>query len=169
MLDLAAGSGRHTRHLRALGHPVAAVDVEVSGLQDLTADTGVEVVEANLEGDEWPFGERLFDAIVVTNYLHRPLLPKLADALAPGGVLIYETFAEGNEAYGRPTNPDHLLREGELLDVYETQLDVIAYEQVLEPQPRPAVRQRLCARLPEDPPEAPEGHSDAGGGSKSEQ
>lgn len=165
MLDLAAGSGRHTRHLRSLGYSVTAVDVDVFGLRDFAKDANVEIVEADLEGDEWPFGERLFDGIVVTDYLHRPLLPKLADALAPGGVLIYETFGEGNEVYGRPTNPDYLLRDGELLEVYDKQLDIIAYEHVREEEPRLAVRQRLCAALTQDAAEAPERHTDASGGS----
>ena len=168
VLDIAAGSGRHTRYLRSLGHSVVAVDVDVSALRD-SSDTSVEIVEADLEGDEWPFGARLFDGIVVTNYLHRPLLPILADALAPGGVLIYETFGEGNEAYGRPTNLDYLLREGELRDAYEGRLNIVAYEHVDEQEPRRAVRQRICAVLAENATEAPEGHADAGGGPEPEE
>ena len=112
VLDLAAGSGRHARYLRKLGHRVVAVDVDVSRLADLADDEAVELVEADLENADWPFAGRRFDGIIVTNYLHRPLLPVLAESLTPGGVLIYETFAEGNEKYGRPSNPAFLLREG---------------------------------------------------------
>ena len=110
MLDLAAGSGRHTRHLRELRYRVVAVDVDVSRMAALEGDEGIELVQADLENAPWPLSGRRFDGIIVTNYLHRPLLPILAESLEPGGVLIYETFAEGNEHYGRPSNPDFLLR-----------------------------------------------------------
>jgi len=145
VLDLAAGSGRHTRYLVGQGYQVAAVDLDTSHMADLARDPRIELVEANLEGAPWPFRGRRFDGIVVTNYLHRPLLPELAESLTPGGVLIYETFAEGNEKYGRPSNPDFLLREGELLEVFSRQLAVIAYEHGYESHPKPAVRQRICA------------------------
>ena len=88
-LDLACGRGRHTRYLVGLGYRLVAVDVDVTGVEDLRGDVRVEIIEADLEADGWPFAERRFDGIVVTNYLHRPLLPRLADALAPEGVLIY--------------------------------------------------------------------------------
>jgi SAM-dependent methyltransferase len=145
VLDLAAGSGRHTRLLRASGYRVAAVDRDASGLSDLRGDAGVEIVEADLETGRWPFAEQSFDGVVVTNYLHRPLLPLLAGSLTDGGVLIYETFAEGNEAYGRPSNPDFLLREGELLDAFSPRLRIVAYEHSYEDTPKPAVRQKICA------------------------
>ena len=145
MLDVAAGSGRHTRYLRQLGYQVVAVDVDVSQMANLADDEAVELVQADIEEDEWPFEGRLFDGIIVANYLHRPLLPVLAESLAAGGVLIYETFAEGNEKYGRPSNPDFLLREGELLGAFGETLTVIAYEHGYEEEPRPAVRQRICA------------------------
>lgn len=145
VLDLACGRGRHTRHLRALGHRVVAVDIDVSGLEDLEDDEKVEIVEADLEACGWPFGSRLFDGIVVTNYLHRPLFPVLRHSLAAGGVLIFETFAKGNERYGRPSNPDFLLEPNELLDAFATALTVVAYEHGFEQEPRPAVRQRICA------------------------
>ena len=146
VLDLACGAGRHTRYLRGLAYRVVAVDFDVSGIADLRDDAAVEIVEADLEGKPWPFEGRRFDGIVVTNYLHRPLLPRLRDSLAPGGALIYETFAKGNEQYGRPTNPAFLLEPGELEAVFAPHLEVIAYEQVVETDPRPAVRQRICAR-----------------------
>ena len=168
VLDLAAGSGRHTRALRDLGYRVTAVDIDLPKLEDLRADPCVELVEADLEAGVWPFQGRRFDGIVVTNYLHRPLLPRLSDSLARGGVLIYETFGVGHEAYGRPRNPAYLLREGELLDVYQHRLDVIAFEHVHEREPRPAVIQRICAVLPEDPSETPKRHPDARGSAETE-
>ena len=147
VLDLAAGGGRHTRYFRDLGFQVTAVDRDTSRLSDLTG-RNVEVVAADLEdGSPWPFGKRQFDGIVVTNYLHRPLFPRLAAALAPGGVLIYETFGQGNERYGKPSNPAFLLRPGELLEFAAVHgLQVLAYEcgEVLEP--KAAITQRIVVR-----------------------
>src|SRR5688572_1986366 len=96
VLDLAAGGGRHTRLARARGFPVTAVDRDVSGLAGLDADPDVEILAADLEGAPWPLGARKFAAVIITNYLHRPLFPNLVAAVADGGVLIYETFAIGN-------------------------------------------------------------------------
>ena len=93
----------------------------------------------------WPYAGKRFSGIVVVNYLHRPLFPLLLAALAEGGVLIYETFAVGNERYGRPSNPAFLLRPGELLEAVRDQLEVIAYEALDVPDPKPAVLQRICA------------------------
>ena len=146
MLDLAAGSGRHARYLSAQGYRVVAVDRDTSRMADLGPDARVELVEADLENAPWPFGGRTFEGIVVTNYLQRPLLPTLAGSLLPGGVLIYETFAEGNEKYGKPTNPDFLLREGELLRAFSGTLAVVAYEHGYDADPKPAIRQRICAQ-----------------------
>lgn len=149
VLDLACGGGRHVRLLRDRGHPVVALDRDLSGLGDLAAAPGVEAVTADLEaGAPWPLAGRAFAGIVVANYLHRPLFADIRAALAPGGVLIYETFAAGNEALGRPRNPDFLLRPGELLEVARGALTVIAYEQGRVETPRPAILQRLCARRP---------------------
>jgi len=126
VLDVACGGGRHTRFLLQRGCKVTAVDKDTSPVADL-ADKA-EVVEADLEdGSPWPFAGRTFDAVVVTNYLHRPLFPALAEAVAPEGVLLYETFAIGNEQFARPRNPDHLLKPGELLRAFSG-LQVIAYE-----------------------------------------
>lgn len=145
VLDLAAGQGRHARFLLACGFAVTAVDVDTDGLADLAAAPRAEVVRADLEGAPWPLGGRRFGTVLVANYLHRPLFPHLLAALAPGGVLLYETFAQGNEAYGRPRNPDFLLRPNELLAAFQGHLTVVAYEHGLDVRPRPAVRQRLCA------------------------
>ncbi len=146
VLDLACGRGRHTRHLRSLGFRIVAVDIDVAGLADLTGDPQVEIVEADLEGGVWPLPERRFDGIIVTNYLHRPLFPTLLESLVADGVLIYETFAAGNECFGRPRNPDHLLRRGELLAVVAPHATVLAYEDLEITDPSPAAVQRICAR-----------------------
>ena len=147
VLDLAAGGGRHTRHFKGLGHPVTAVDRDVSGLADLGEDGQITVIAADLEGDApWPLGERRFAGIVVTNYLHRPLFPRIAAALQPGGVLLYETFGLGNERFGRPSNPDFLLKPGELLGFAEAEgLVVLAYHCGSVQEPKPAVLQRMAA------------------------
>lgn len=147
---------------------MTAVDIDASKLIDLAGDPAVEVVETDLEGSKWPFSGRRFDGIVVTNYLHRPLLASLARSLLPGGVLIYETFGEGHERHGRPRNPEYLLKKEELLRAYEHCLDVVAYEHIREAEPRLAVRQRICAVLPEDTPDAPQAHADARGGPEPE-
>jgi SAM-dependent methyltransferase len=143
VLDLAAGSGRHSRLLLESGFTVRAVDRDVSALRRL-AGPCCEVRRIDLEsGAGWPLGDG-YDGIVVTNYLHRPLLPAIASALAPDGILIYETFARGNERLGRPRNPDFLLRPGELLEAF-AMLTVIAFEQGEVAIPRPAVVQRIAA------------------------
>lgn len=125
VLDVACGSGRHTRWFAERGHRVTAVDRDAAALAPLAAVA--EVLTADLEAGPWPLGERRFDTIVVTNYLWRPLLPVLVARLAVGGLLLYETFAEGQQTVGRPANPDFLLRSGELLDVART-LHTVAYE-----------------------------------------
>jgi SAM-dependent methyltransferase len=143
VLDLAAGAGRHTRLMLGMGFAVTAADREITDLQPL-AGSRCDVRAIDLEtGEPWRLGGG-YDGIVVTNYLHRPFLPELAAALAPGGVLIYETFTLGNERFGRPSNPDFLLRPGELLEVFAA-LTVIAFEQGEVPKPRPAAIQRIAA------------------------
>jgi SAM-dependent methyltransferase len=143
VLDLAAGSGRHSRYLADRGYRVTTVDRDVSRLTD---EPRIDAVEADLEdGGPWPLGARRFDGIVVTNYLHRPLFPHLVAALADGGVLLYETFAVGNEAYGKPSNPDFLLKGGELLAAFSGDLRVVAYEAGYVERPAPAVLQRIAA------------------------
>lgn len=156
MLDVACGNGRHTRWLLGRGYRVVATDVDVSGLADLRAGADLEILAADLEDGPWPFAGQRFDGIVVTNYLHRPQFPLLAIALAAGGVLIMETFGEGNERLGRPRNPYFLLRPGELLEAFGHALQVVAYEHGIEQRPRPAVRQRICALNGREPVELPE-------------
>ncbi|HMC80471.1 MAG TPA: class I SAM-dependent methyltransferase [Acidimicrobiia bacterium] len=152
VLDVAAGAGRHTRFFRARGHPVTAVDRDTSGLADLRADAGVEIVEFDLEaGAPFPFRGRPFDAVVVTNYLHRPILPDLVAAVAGGGVLLYETFARGHERFGRPRRPEFLLEPGELLDAVHGGLRVIAYEDLILDEPEPRAVQRIAAVRPTPP------------------
>jgi SAM-dependent methyltransferase len=145
VLDVACGQGRHARWFAARGHPVEAVDRDVTALASLRDVANVAPRAADLEGGPWPYAGRRFAAVVVTNYLHRPLLPALLGALEADGVLIYETFADGNQAYGRPGNPDFLLRRGELLELARGRLQVVSYEDLLVNEPRPAVVQRICA------------------------
>lgn len=146
MLDLAAGGGRHTRHLLNLGFRVEAVDRDVSMLQPLAHAPNLVVRAADVEAGPWPYEEHAFDGIVVTCYLHRPLFPALLTALSPGGVLIYETFMRGNEAFGRPSNPDFLLQPNELLAIAAPACATLAFEQGYAASPKPSMVQRLCAR-----------------------
>ncbi len=145
ILDLACGRGRHARWFHARGHPVTAVDRDVSGLEDLRGQPELELLEADLEGAPWPLPGRRFGAVIVTNYLWRPLFPSILDSLDEGGVLLYDTFACGNEAYGQPTNPAFLLEPGELIEAVRGRLQIVAYEHGRIERPQPAVRQRLCA------------------------
>lgn len=147
VLDLACGSGRHARLFAGFKHPVLAVDREPSALAAATGP-GIATLQLDLEieGAAWPFEAGRFAGIVVTNYLHRPLLADLCASLAPGGVLLYETFALGNEAFGKPSNPAFLLRPGELLEMAaRAGLAVLAYEDGVVSDPKPARVQRLCA------------------------
>jgi SAM-dependent methyltransferase len=144
VLDLACGGGRHARFLAGLGLRVLAVDRDPAARDALAGIAGVEVRVADLEGGAWTLEGERFGGIVVTNYLHRPLFPRLVEALAEGGVLIYETFAAGNGRYGRPANPDFLLQPNELLERTRP-LVPVAFEQGRVERPRPAVVQRLCA------------------------
>jgi SAM-dependent methyltransferase len=144
VLDVAAGSGRHARMLARMGFEVDAVDRDKSLFAD--PPPRVALLEADIEAGPWPYRGRKFDGIVVTHYLHRPLLPVLVGSLERGGVLIYETFAQGNERFGKPSNPAFLLAPGELLDAVRGRLRVIAYEELTVEQPKPAALQRLAAR-----------------------
>ena len=147
VLDVACGSGRHSHLCAARGHSVTAIDRDISRLEPADNITGIEL---DLEsGAPFALAGQRFDGIVVTNYLWRPLIPDLIQALTPGGVLIYETFALGNEKFGKPRNPDHLLAPGELLAaVAPSELVVMAYEHGEVSTPTPSVRQRICAKKP---------------------
>jgi len=147
VLDVAAGSGRHSRWFAARGHRVTALDRDAAALATMAGVAGVETITADLEdGGPWPLpADARFSAVVVTNYLHRPLFPKLSAALAPGGVLIYETFAAGNETVGKPSNPAFLLAPGELLDAVRPGLRVVAFQDGFLATPRAAYIQRICA------------------------
>ncbi|MFS2134713.1 MULTISPECIES: class I SAM-dependent methyltransferase [Duganella] len=153
VLDLACGSGRHSRHLAALGHAVVAVDRDNEAL---AAAAGPEIttteIDLEQEGAAWPFGPERFAGIVVTNYLHRPLIADMLASLAPNGVLLYETFADGNAQFGKPSNPAFLLQPGELLEWARTHgLRVVAFEDGVTDMPKAAMVQRLCAVKPDFP------------------
>lgn len=153
VLDLACGNGRHTRHIASLGHSVVAVDRDADALA-LAAGPDITTSNIDLEeaGAAWPFGPARFAGIVVANYLHRPLTAAMIASLAPDGVLIYETFAEGNAQFGKPSNPDFLLKPGELLDWARDQgLRVVAFEEGVVDAPKTAMVQRICAVKPDFP------------------
>jgi SAM-dependent methyltransferase len=136
VLDVACGSGRHLQWFASRGHPVVGVDRDIAAAR--LQVPAAQLVEADIENGPWPFltsqGQRHFGAVVVTNYLWRPLLPTLLQSLAPGGLLLYETFASGNETVGRPARPDFLLQHGELLQICSG-LQVVAYENGFVPNP----------------------------------
>ena len=146
VLDLAAGSGRHSRWLAAQGFRVLAVDRDAEAIAALAGTPGVDARVMDLEGPDWPLAGLCFAGIVVANYLYRPRLAILASMLDPGGVLLYETFARGQERLGRPQNPDYLLEPGELLDAFMGPLRLVAYEHLRdESSGQPSIRQRICA------------------------
>lgn len=151
VLDVASGAGRHARFFASLGHPVTALDRDAAALDLMRDEPRITTLAADLEGAPWPLPASVqFAAIVVTNYLHRPLFPQLLRSLAPGGVLVYETFAQGNETVGKPSNPAFLLAPGELLEVVRDHLRVVAFQDGFLAQPRPAYVQRICAIMEAD-------------------
>ena len=128
VLDVACGYGRHAYYFHEQNHAIALVDRAQAAIDSIAIPAhACEKVTADIENGPWPFTGRQFDAVVVTNYLWRPLIPALLASLSPGGVLIYETFAAGNETVGKPSRPDFLLRPGELLDICKD-LRVVAFE-----------------------------------------
>lgn len=153
VLDLACGGGRHARLLADLGHPVLAVDRDLAAVA-AAAGERITTLQFDLEREaadrepSWPLRPSRYAGIVVTHYLHRPLMPALLASLAPGGVLIYETFAAGNGQFGKPSNPAFLLTPGELLQLALAvpDLRVIAYEDGHVAEPAPAMMQRICCR-----------------------
>jgi SAM-dependent methyltransferase len=159
VLDVACGSGRHARWLAARGFQVTGVDRDTAALAGLRSVVGesAELVAADIESGPWPFAGRRFDAVVVTNYLWRALLPTLVQSLNDGGVLIYETFADGNQTVGKPLRPDFLLQPGELLRVAEG-LRTVAYEHGFLDAP-PRFVQRIAAVAPAAAAGEPPRHS----------
>ncbi len=154
VLDLACGQGRHSRWLMRQGHQVTAVDRDaqaLAGLADLAP--WVRTLQADLENAPWPLEGREFEAVVITNYLWRPLLPQILASLVPGGLLIYETFAHGNASVGRPSRPDFLLQPGELLRVC-ADLRVVAYEDGFLSHPDRYVQRIAAVREPATATEA---------------
>ncbi|WP_431097101.1 class I SAM-dependent methyltransferase [Polaromonas aquatica] len=149
VLDVACGHGRHARWFYERNHPLALVDRSQAAIEFIATslpalpDRTVEAVVADIEEGPWPFPDRQFDAVVVTNYLWRPLLPTLLASVAPGGVLIYETFTQGNETVGKPSRPDFLLWPGELLEVCQG-MRVVAFEEGFHESP-PRFIQRIAA------------------------
>ena len=146
ILDLAAGSGRHAKYFYNLGHPVTAIDQDISALIDLANNNWVQVIAADLEIGKKILPGRTFAGIVVVNYLFRPLMNTIINMLEPSGVLIYETFARGNEEFISPRNPDHLLKSGELLELANNRLQIVAYEHgIIKAVDIEGVKQRMCA------------------------
>jgi len=143
VLDVACGGGRHVRWLQQRGHTLFAVDRNAEALAALRDIAQVQV--ADLESGPWPYAQQSFDAVIVTNYLWRPLLPQIVQAVAPGGLLLYETFALGQASLGKPSNPAFLLRPGELLDAVRPALRVLAFEDGYVNAPQPAFVQRIVA------------------------
>jgi SAM-dependent methyltransferase len=151
VLDVACGTGRHARLFVERGLVTTCLDRDVSFMSDLAGRA--EIIEADLECDlSWPLAGRRFDAVVTVNYLFRPLMPTLVDAVAEGGLFLYETFAMGNQHYSRPRNPDHLLRPGELLEAVAGRLQVVAYEAGIEERETGLrVFERICAIRSDQP------------------
>ena len=147
MLDVACGSGRHARYLQSLGLQVTGVDRDRTAIDALQAILPGHWLQADLENAPWPLPGQQFDAVVVTHYLWRPLWPQILNSVRPGGVLLYETFAQGNEAYGKPSRPDFLLAPAELLQVCAG-WNIVAYEHGLLHQPERVV-QRIAAIRPD--------------------
>jgi len=148
VLDVACGHGRHARWFHERNHPLTLVDLSQKAIDSIAIPTSAcEAVVADIENGPWPFTGRQFDAVVVTNYLWRPLMPTLLASLAPGGVLIYETFAQGNETVGKPSRLDFLLRPGELLDTCRM-LRIVSFEDGFLEEPEgkaPRFVQRIAA------------------------
>jgi SAM-dependent methyltransferase len=152
VLDIAAGGGRHSQVFLNQGHLVTAIDKNITALSDMSHQKKIEIIEFDMETNTSMFAQgsplfsQRFGAIIVVNYLYRPLFSSLIDALVPGGLFIYDSFALGNEAYARPRNPDHLLKSGELLELVSGQMQIVAYEHgIIRNADIPGVKQRLCA------------------------
>ena len=149
VLDIACGNGRHTRYFADRGHKVTAVDRDISGLADLQENKNVEPIKIDLEKNlifsKNILSNNSYNAVIVTNYLWRPLMPHIISAVDNDGILIYETFSSGNEVFGKPNNPEYLLQPAELLKLVNGDLEVIAYESGMIKIPQVAIIQRICA------------------------
>ena len=146
VLDLACGAGRNARYVaRACGAVVSAVDRDAAALETLKGTPNISPLLLDLEGEVWPLEGQTFDVVIVTNYLWRPRFDDLLGCVAPDGVFIYETFAVGNEAFGKPSRPDFLLQPNELLARVRNRLQIVAFEQGEVSLPKPAVVQRIAA------------------------
>ena len=146
VIDAACGGGRHSLFLLEQGHEVLAVDIDTSAIASFEGRRGLTIIKSDLEGAAWPFPLESAGAIVVVNYLWRPLFPYMYETLRPGSILLYDTFALGNEKYGRPRNPDFLLAPGELIERLEGAFDVIDCFDGYTEEPVPACRQSVAAR-----------------------
>jgi SAM-dependent methyltransferase len=155
VLDVACGHGRHMRWLRDAGHNVTGVDRSPEAIA-VVQPLG-RAVQADIENGPWPFEGEQFDAVVVTHYLWRPLLATLLDSVAPGGALIYETFAVGNETVGKPSRPDFLLQPGELLQVCQ-HMHVVAFEDGFSDSPARFIQRIVAVRKPATQPLLPVRH-----------
>ncbi|MCZ6605962.1 MAG: class I SAM-dependent methyltransferase [Alphaproteobacteria bacterium] len=149
ILDVACGSGRHTKYFLEGETRVTAVDIDTRALAAWAGEWlesgALELIEADLEAGPWPLSGRQFDGVIVSNFLWRPILADILGSVAPGGILIYETFGQGNEAHRRPTNPDYLLAPGELLAAADDGFEVLSYEFGLVDRQPKAVVSRICA------------------------
>jgi SAM-dependent methyltransferase len=151
VLDVACGGGRHTKFFLERGHPVVGIDKDLEHVCDLGTTPDVKLINFELEnGSPLPVNKQKFSAIILIYYIYRPLFTELIELLEPGGLFICESFAHGDEVYHSPHNPDHLLANGELLDVVQSRLQVVAYEHglVASPfpnRPFPGILQRICA------------------------
>ena len=148
VLDIACGRGRHLRWLAGRGHPVTGIDRDASALaasQDLASAGQAELIQADLEGGPWPCPGRQWPVVLVTNYLWRPLWPQILASLAPAGVLVYETFADGNQSVGKPSRADFLLQPGELI-LRCASLQIVAFEQGFLDHPARFVQRVVAVR-----------------------
>jgi SAM-dependent methyltransferase len=152
VLDVACGYGRHMRWLAQCGHPVTGIDRSPEAIA--AAGSSGRAIQADIENGPWPLEEQVFDAVVVTNYLWRPLLARLVASVAPGGVLIYETFSEGNETVGKPSRSDFLLRPGELLRATSA-LQTVAFEDGFCAHPPRFLQRIVSVRKPGTSPAEP--------------
>ena len=145
VLDLACGHGRHMQFLEGLGHTVLGVDRNAEALK--TASQWGETLQADIENAAWPLEGRSFKGVVVTNYLWRDLFPQILNSVAEGGVLIYETFSQGNQAFGKPSRPEFLLQQGELLQLCSG-LRIVAFEEGFVPSPDRLIQRVVAIRVP---------------------